>query len=360
MADFKAGDRVVKMSGFSAGKYGTVNSVREDGTLNVTFDGERLPRYCDPERCGQVATNAKFKVGDVVTAYGFPGKCRIVQDDGRYNPANEGWYGLKPLKGGAVFSAHERDIKAANFRAANAARNGERWTPDEKRAIAAAYHPNGGAPRWGSHTVEFIHSQFGKYFVIKEAEGRYKVSFTPTDPYEKGWMKSASSIDEVNRIMGTWTNSRAANAANPTGADIARFWKLAKAYHDGGISASQSHELNVLEDKFLWDVTDVNPRATSWSGNPPKVSKSPWAHESWSVWKNAARNAVARNAGRFELVEHNMGRSFGVYDSATSGYIADDIPLRDALRILKTKGETAEQAKKDLDWTDPAAIDRLW
>lgn len=66
MAEFKSGDRVVKMSGAAAGKYGTVNSVAENGTLNVTFDGERLPRYCDPERCGQVATNAKFKVGDKV------------------------------------------------------------------------------------------------------------------------------------------------------------------------------------------------------------------------------------------------------------------------------------------------------
>lgn len=66
MAEFKAGDRVVKMSGTGAGKYGTVNSVSENGTLNVTFDGERLPRYCDPMRCGQVAANAKFKVGDRV------------------------------------------------------------------------------------------------------------------------------------------------------------------------------------------------------------------------------------------------------------------------------------------------------
>lgn len=66
MAEFKQGDRVVKMSGVCAGKYGTVNSVREDGTLNVTFDGERLPRYCDPERCGQVAANAGFKIGDRV------------------------------------------------------------------------------------------------------------------------------------------------------------------------------------------------------------------------------------------------------------------------------------------------------
>ena len=62
MAEFKAGDRVVKMSGIGAGKYGTVNSVMESGTLNVTFDGERLPRYCDPGRCGKVATNRRAVV----------------------------------------------------------------------------------------------------------------------------------------------------------------------------------------------------------------------------------------------------------------------------------------------------------
>jgi preprotein translocase subunit YajC len=62
MAEFTAGDRVVKMSGIAAGKYGTVNSVREDGTLNVTFDGERMARFCDPERCGKVAANDKKEV----------------------------------------------------------------------------------------------------------------------------------------------------------------------------------------------------------------------------------------------------------------------------------------------------------
>jgi len=72
MADFSKGDRIVKMSGTAAGKYGTVNSVREDGTLNVTFDGERLSRFCDPERCGKVAANAKFKVGDRVKSAKYP------------------------------------------------------------------------------------------------------------------------------------------------------------------------------------------------------------------------------------------------------------------------------------------------
>ena len=66
MADFNKGDRIVKMSGVNAGKYGTINSISESGTLNVTFDGERLPRFCDPERCGKIGLNAKFKVGDRV------------------------------------------------------------------------------------------------------------------------------------------------------------------------------------------------------------------------------------------------------------------------------------------------------
>ena len=54
MADFSKGDRVVKISGNWAGRYGTVNSVGECGTLNVTFDGERLPKYCDPALCSKV------------------------------------------------------------------------------------------------------------------------------------------------------------------------------------------------------------------------------------------------------------------------------------------------------------------
>lgn len=120
MAEFTAGDRVVKMSGIAAGKYGTVNSVREDGTLNVTFDGERMARFCDPERCGKVAANAKFKVGDIVVDKGFPSvKLRIVQDDSRYNP-NEHTYAVKPLRGRAVTTSREEDLKLANSRAANA------------------------------------------------------------------------------------------------------------------------------------------------------------------------------------------------------------------------------------------------
>lgn len=72
MADFSKGDRVVKMSGNWAGRYGTVNSVMENGTLNVTFDGERIPKWCDPARCGHVAANAKFKVGDRVKSAKYP------------------------------------------------------------------------------------------------------------------------------------------------------------------------------------------------------------------------------------------------------------------------------------------------
>lgn len=215
MADFKAGDRVVKMSGTGAGKYGTVNSVMDNGTLNVTFDGERLPRYCDPMRCGQVATNAKFSDGTMLDT------------------------GIKVKKTRGLFGDTSHIGKVGT---------------------AVRVYDEGGE---------------GAAVMVR-------------------YPGSTELFEEDSRTL-VRVNSRAANAATPTGADIARFWKLAKAYHDGRISASQSHELNVLEDKFLWDVTDVNPRATSWSGNPPKVSKSPWAHESWSAWKNSERKSRVRN-----------------------------------------------------------------
>jgi hypothetical protein len=122
MAEFKAGDRVVKMSGAAAGKYGTVNSVREDGTLNVTFDGERLPRYCDPMRCGQVAANAKFKVGDRVRSAKYPelGEMKIVrvfQDihGTAYRTSRDGFL--------TDDIHYDRTLIPANSRAANAARN---------------------------------------------------------------------------------------------------------------------------------------------------------------------------------------------------------------------------------------------
>ena len=393
MAEFKAGDRVVKMSGTAAGKYGTVNSVREDGTLNVTFDGERLPRYCDPERCGQVAANAvcnrkgdvvqvkggkTVRVGDYVQIFGYDSKwhdAELIGDmakegdpesvrvqsvgewfskawpKSRVRPRNsraanaveftnpnyrpeagmrfldENFSMFDPKVAKAMIEdARRKGVKVppgviekarragliANSRAANAdassiardvsrkidkyradcremartirsvvgtdrskasevshlmpkikalykdgaideitrafapvemepgvtdvrlsmengarearkelwgalkdagleraarntvARNGVPWTGEEKRALGSAYHPNGRFVRWGRQSVEFIHSGFGKYFVYKDGDGQYSVSFTPTDPYEKGWMKRASSIDEANRIMGTW------------------------------------------------------------------------------------------------------------------------------------------------------------
>lgn len=115
MAEFKAGDRVVKMSGTGAGKYGTVNSVSENGTLNVTFDGERLPRYCDPMRCGQVATNAKFKVGDKVkvvgkslASKGWVGK--VIKVD----TSNKGWPYKVSFDGREDGEYAEAEIVAAN------------------------------------------------------------------------------------------------------------------------------------------------------------------------------------------------------------------------------------------------------
>ena len=65
------------------------------------------------------AANAKFEVGDIVVDKGFPSiKLRIVQDDSRYNP-NEHTYAVKPLRGGAVTTSREEDLKLANSVACN-------------------------------------------------------------------------------------------------------------------------------------------------------------------------------------------------------------------------------------------------
>lgn len=132
MAEFKAGDRVVKMSGTGAGKYGTVNSVMENGTLNVTFDGERLPKYCDPMRCGQVAANATksrlkgFKVGDKVKdRHGNVGIVEKIQTDdaGPFGPPPSKYGDLLGIKidGGRIGWLNETNAVLVNSRAANAA-----------------------------------------------------------------------------------------------------------------------------------------------------------------------------------------------------------------------------------------------
>lgn len=126
MAEFTAGDRVVKMSGIAAGKYGTVNSVREDGTLNVTFDGERMARFCDPERCGKVAANAKFKVGDVVhraSTLGVDPKDLKILKAYRRNVPGIGFvqkYDVQLPDGTVHSDVDERWFVRANSRAANA------------------------------------------------------------------------------------------------------------------------------------------------------------------------------------------------------------------------------------------------
>lgn len=121
MADFSKGDRVVKMSGNWAGRYGTVNSVMENGTLNVTFDGERIPKWCDPARCGHVAANAKFKVGDKVRIIGGGVETiASVHPKGRgtgFGPKEVDYYTTRESGG---FITDDDIAGVANSRAANA------------------------------------------------------------------------------------------------------------------------------------------------------------------------------------------------------------------------------------------------
>lgn len=140
MAEFSKGDRIVKMSGIAAGKYGTVNSVREDGTLNVTFDGERLSRFCDPERCGKVAANAAGDSKRVNYLLELRDKRReeadkvwhdlYVKYDGHIPVSEVKKFNASPIGKGREFSAKERAefdrliarlIASRNARAANAA-----------------------------------------------------------------------------------------------------------------------------------------------------------------------------------------------------------------------------------------------
>ena len=263
MAEFKAGDRVVKMSGIGAGKYGTVNSVMDNGTLNVTFDGEKIPRFCDPMRCGQVATNATFKKGDRVRLKSGKITGTVVGGKGTYISAGS-------LGGGTDY-------------------------------------PEDVTVRWDSYSFD-----------------------TPVKP--------------ENLVFA---NSRAVNAA-PSGLTQTTKLRLKEDFTDEYGSYKKGSVFP------MYAMGGINPRfGTMVVPGRGVTLQIPWE-------KLEVVNAVARNAGRFELVEHDMGRSFGVYDSATSGYIADDIPLRDALRILKTKGETAEQIKKNLEWVSPSAVDKLW
>ena len=126
MADFNTGDRIVKMSGVNAGKYGTINSISDSGTLNVTFDGERLPRFCDPERCGKIGLNATYAVGDRVkfnVIRGFTpvpktGKVRSVSKIGPSGDMSSSeWYYIDVDGGGSAA------VQAGNIVGRNAACN---------------------------------------------------------------------------------------------------------------------------------------------------------------------------------------------------------------------------------------------
>ena len=303
MADFSKGDRVVKMSGNRAGRYGTVNSVMENGTLNVTFDGERIPKWCDPARCGQVAANAKFKVGDKVVWLHFHSDSlsnetiRDVWKDGTYR-VDSGLVSERELYPGHVAKEAEgvtgmRDIGGGRFASPHLP---NKWFDLNGRVGANACAANAAANAWLSEDHKWKYGENDRVRISDDAARRYRTNGF-TGPFSVMAQVDVEGREKYDLLGGgIWVKSIG--------------------------------------------VKDIVGKATN------------------SVVQNAL--AAAMNAGRYELVEHNMGRSFGVYDSATSGYIADDIPLRDALRILKTKGETAEQAKKDLDWTDPASIDRLW
>mgnify|MGYP006873212974 CR=1 FL=1 len=106
--DFKIGDRIIKQSGLFAGKNGTVKNIREDGTLNVAFDGVPLAKWCDPMKCVPVAVNVYktrlkgFKIGDKVKdRLGEVGVVEEIQSD------DEGPFGPPPSKYGDLLGIRD-------------------------------------------------------------------------------------------------------------------------------------------------------------------------------------------------------------------------------------------------------------
>lgn len=191
MADFNKGDRIVKMSGVNAGKYGTINSISDSGTLNVTFDGERLPRFCDPERCGKIGLNAKYKVGDKVRIIGGGVETiASVHPKGQgtgFGPKEVDYYATRESDGFIT----DNDISGvANARACNA-----KFKVGDKVAYSVF-----GQTKTGTvvEVAEKFHSEYGNEH---EGEQTYMVDFGKK-PYSKTW---------ESRM--TLANSRARNAS---------------------------------------------------------------------------------------------------------------------------------------------------
>lgn len=204
MADFKQGDRVLKTSGVCAGKYGTVNSVREDGTLNVTFDGERLPRFCDPQRCGAVAANAA----------GF--------DNPNYDPAA----GMKYL------DTHFQmfDPKVAKAMIEDARRKGVKVPPGvlekaRKAGIAANARKTveWGQDNWDGTPVNVYLEDDGTYTFWRRGETE-----------KRGLTKDAAMKLYQASVHGPRYNSRAANAKFRVGDRVAYYGKESAIYRYRG------------------------------------------------------------------------------------------------------------------------------
>lgn len=204
MAEFKSGDRVVKMSGAAAGKYGTVNSVREDGTLNVTFDGEHLPRYCDPMRCGQVAANAKFKVGDKVRWDFGGGTMTVVDMNGRD-------YLCRDASGQEVVYSEDKLVAANNVRNAEAseARKREQDMKASVQKLArvasrAAGVPATGTYKWTSDSIGWVDIRFPDEESAKEFN-YYKAIYAMRDAKNAvpSWAWGISGFDAPERIGST-------------------------------------------------------------------------------------------------------------------------------------------------------------
>lgn len=208
-AKFKVGGRVKVYHGTKEGK---IIRVREgmrgpiyEVQLGTIYGAPKVSEFSEKEMvaANSRACNAKFKVGDKVQVAGIGTAVIKTVDEIKSVVGPRIKYGID-IGGGRIMTVPEKDVvKNTECVARNAAARNA-WTADEKRDLGGVKFGNEGRSRIGRDTAEFSRPMLGSYFVKRNDDGGMTVYFNPTNPYEKGWMKKASTIAEVKKMMGAW------------------------------------------------------------------------------------------------------------------------------------------------------------
>ena len=75
-------------------------------------------------------------------------------------------------------------------------------TKAERDAFSTAHRPNGGIVRVGKRSVDYVCPLVGQYWLYKNSASGFSVTFSPANPFEKGWRKEGCSFEEAKELMG--------------------------------------------------------------------------------------------------------------------------------------------------------------